>query len=43
MNIGKPVKIHDVPVKVPTWPRRKEKPVPIPDWPVREPVKVPVR
>lgn len=41
MNIGKPVKTHDVPVKVPAWPRREEKPVPAPDWP--RPVKVPVR
>ncbi len=41
MNIGKPVKVHDVPVKVPNWPRREDKPVPVPNWPV--PVEVPVK
>ena len=38
MKIGKSVKKHAIPIKVPDWPRREEKPIPVPNWPVPEKV-----
>lgn len=41
MRIGKTVKEHDVPVRVPNWPKKKRRRIPVPNWPKRrEKVKV---